>query len=129
MPKNFDIGRKARAKTEEDRTFILGGETFVAKDGVHPSALAAYDRITEAAGVMETLSTVDDLILAMVEDRDNAHARYRVVRDNTEDVVSVEDLLELVKWLVELQTGRPTGQPGDSSLGPQSTETPLTAVS
>lgn len=129
MPKNFDIGREARKKTEDERTFILGGETFVAKDGVHPSALAAYDAITEAAGVMATLATVDDLILAMIEDRDNAHARYRVIRDNTENVISVEDLLELVKWLVELQTGRPTGQPGDSSLGPPSTATPLTVAS
>lgn len=129
MSKNFDIGRKARAKTAEERTFTIGGETFVAKDGVHPSALAAYDAISDASGVGETLATVDDLIISMIEDNDNGHARYLAVRENTQDIVTVEDLLELVRWLVELQTGRPTGQPDDSSPGQPSTETPLTAVS
>jgi hypothetical protein len=127
--KNFDIGREARKKTEDQRSFTIGGETFVAKDGVHPSALAAYDAITESSGVAQTLATVDDLILAMIEDKDNAHERYRIVRANETDIISVEDLLELVRWLVELQTGRPTGQPGDSSPGAASTETQLTGVS
>lgn len=129
MPKNFDIGRQARLKTEDERSFVLGGETFVAKQAIHPSALAAYDAISQADGVAATLDTVDDLVLTMIEDTDNAAGRYRAVRDNTADVITIEDLLDLVRWLVELQTGRPTGQPGDSSPGQTTTETPLTAVS
>lgn len=125
--KNFDSSRKARQKTEEERTFALGGHTFVAKKGVHPSALAAYDGIGDDTGVGETLEIVDDLILAMVEDRDGAHGRYLDLRADQDDPLTIEDLLELVKWLVEIQTGRPTGQPGDSSPGLTSTPTPSTA--
>lgn len=127
--KNFDTSRKARKRTHEERTFVLGGEEFVAKASLHPSAMAGYDSIDEDTKVNDVLDIVDELILESIEDTDNAHARYRVVRENRDDPVTVEDLTDLTKWLVEIQTGRPTGPPSVSEPTPPSTVTALTAVS
>lgn len=127
--KDFDKERKARQWPAAERTFLLGGETFVAKTGIHPSQFAGYDNIETAEGVKETLAIVDDLILAMIEPDDDSHGRYLQIRANMDDPITVEDLLELVKWLVEIQTGRPTGPPSASAPGQASTGTVSTAAS
>lgn len=130
MPvKNFDTERLAKKASEEDRTFVLGGETFVAKQSVHPSVLTAYDRIGKDSTITETLEVVDDCILQMTEARDDAHGRYLQVRANVDDPITVDDLLDIVKWLLEAQTDRPTGQPSASGSGQTPTATDLTVVS
>lgn len=127
--KDFDAGRTAKRATEEERTFKIGGETFVALRSVHPSVLSAYDKINKDTGITETLEIVDEVILQMIEDREGAHGNYLKVRANKDDPITVEDLLELVKWLLEAQTDRPTGPPSASASGPTSTEASSTAVS
>lgn len=127
--KDFDAERLAKRATEEDRTFKLGGETFVAKRSVHPSVLAAYDRIKPETGITDTMEVVDEVILQMIETRDASHGRYLEVRANTEDPVTITDLLDLVKWLLETETDRPTGLPSASVSGQTLTEEPSTAGS
>jgi hypothetical protein len=127
MAKNFDEQRAERAAL--DRDFIIGGEHFRARPGVRPEKLSRYDDLDADSTVEETLAIVDELILAMIEEDDNAHERYRALRLRDDDPVTVEDLQELVKWLMEAQTGRPTGQPGDSSAGPERTGTISTVAS
>lgn len=123
--KDFDATRKTRRRSEEERTFQLAGEVFVLKPAVHPEALETYDSITEETGIGETMRIVDELILSMIESGDDSEARYRMIRANTDDPVTIEDLQDLVQWMVEVQTARPTGQPGVSSPGQSSTETSL----
>lgn len=129
MPRNFDEERAARAA--QDREFIIGGETFHGRASVKPEALSAYDRLADSASVTDTLAVVDELILAMIEDEeDNAgHMRYVALRARNDDPLTIEDLMEITKYLVEAQTGRPTGQPGDSSAGPGTTGTISTVAS
>lgn len=127
--KDFDKDRLAKRASEESRTFQLGGEVFVAKRSVHPSVLTAYDAINADTKISTTLEIVDDVILQMIEDRDGAHGRYLDVRANQDDPVTVDDLLELVKWLLEAQTDRPTGQPSGSASGQTRIETSSTGVS
>lgn len=131
MAKDFDTARRERQQsiTEDDRTFTLGGHRFVALREVHPSALVGYDSITTESSLEETLEIVDDTILNMIEDRDGSHGRYVEIRASRDDIITVEDLLEVVKWLMESQTGRPTGPPSVSEPTPPSTVTALTAVS
>lgn len=115
--KDFDANRKTRRRSVEERTFKLADEVFVLKGAVHPETLETYDAITEETGIGETMRIVDELILAMIESNDDSEGRYRMIRANTDDPVTIEDLQELVQWMVETQTARPTGQPGDSSPG------------
>jgi hypothetical protein len=126
--KNFDEKRHLRRSlTVDDRSFTLGGEIFVAKASMRPEALTDYDRIDETTSLTETLQIVDGVILKFLEKNpDNAPARYRKIRENEDDPVTVEDLLDLVQWLVEVQTGRPTGRPDDFSPGPSETGTTST---
>jgi hypothetical protein len=126
--KNFDDKRRARA--ERDRAFQIGGHTFVQLVGVSPEVLADYDRIDQANTPTDV---IDDVILQMIEDNDGAHERWRELRRQTEDglgPITLQDMTDLVEWLIEEQTGRrPTQQPSPSTGGPPATATPSTAGS
>ncbi len=124
--KNFDEARAAKRASEDDRTFQLGGETFVALPSVHPDVLAAYDKIKPETSITETMEVVDEVIIQLIDPRDDSAGRYTSIRANKTDPLSVDDLLELVKWLMAQQTGRPTGQSSDSGSGLTSTETSST---
>lgn len=102
---DFDAVRKAKRKPLEERTFRIGGEVFVARAENHPDVLANYDRITDETSIGETLQIVDEILEQMLEPQDEAVARYQAVRARTDDIVTVDDLLTLVTWLMKLQTG------------------------
>jgi hypothetical protein len=119
--KNFDERRKQRA--EADRLFQIGGETFVMRAGVRPEALTPYENLTPEAGASEALAVIDDLIVEFIEDNDDAHSRYRNLRERSDDPITMQDLQELTKWLVEQQTGRPTVPPSPSTASPATTGT------
>lgn len=128
--KDFDTPRKERqnSRSVEERTFQIGGETFVVTVGVHPDVLASYDDLNESDTATRTVEVVDEFIINMLEGNDAAE-RWHAIRANRADPIELDDLLDLSKWLLETATGRPTGQPGDSSPGPASTETASTADS
>jgi hypothetical protein len=127
--KDFDSARHAKRASEEDRTFTFGGEVFVAKTAVGRWVFKAYDRIAQNTSVGETLEIVDECVLMMIEDRDDAAARYHRVCENQDDPITTDDLMDLVKWLMEVHTDRPTGQPSASASGPTRTPPSLTPVS
>lgn len=56
----------------------------------------------------------------MIENVDHAHDRYRAARANDDDPIGMKDLTDLIQWLVEVQTGRPTELPPGSSGSPES---------
>lgn len=125
--KNFDATRKHKNIPVEDRIFVIGGQEFVAKEEVHPSVLVAFDRLDDA-NVGTTLDVIDDTILAMIDASNDPSApeRYREVRANLDDPITLETMVELARWLVEIQTGRPTGptsvsEPGRTPTGGPST--------
>lgn len=126
--KDFDASRKHNHTPAEDRTFRLGGETFVAKEDVHPSTLIAFDRLDDA-NVETTLEIIDGTIESMLEGGLHAHELYRKVRADTEDPITLEVMVELARWLVEIQTGRPTGLTSVSEPGRTQTEASSTAGS
>lgn len=125
--KNFDEARQARF--DQDRDFQIGGQVFRARASVRPELLAPYESLDENTSASDALVIIDDLLVAMIEPNDDAHARYRTLREREEDAVGMEDLQELVKWLMEVQTGRPTEQPGGSSAGPGTPGTTSTGTS
>lgn len=126
--KDFDARRKERA--ERDRGFTLGGETFVMKPGVRPEALAAYESIDVDASPEAKLGTMDGMILDFLEgDTAEIEARWKKVRAIEDNPITIQDMQAVIEWMIAEQTGRPTGQPSDSTDGPAATVTSLTAAS
>ena len=125
--KNFDEKRKARM--ERDRTFQIGGETFVMRVGLRPEVLIPWEQLTEETSATEVLNILDSIVLDFLEPHEDAHQRYLDLRQRTEDPVTLTDLQELVEWLIAEQTGRPTGQQSGSTPSAPTPPTGLTAVS
>lgn len=126
--KDFDEARKERA--ERDRSFKIGGETFVMKTGVRPEVLASYEEIDTDKPALEVIGLVDEVILGMMENGDGSHERYRDLRARENDPLSLEDLRDVVQWLIEEQTGRVPTQPlSPSGPGPERTRTRSTGGS
>ena len=127
--KNFDSDRKSREIPVEERTFVLGGETFIGRSTVRPEALTQWDGIDADMGVTDILEATDATILALIENTDDGHARYLALRKRDDDPIGVNDLVEVGKWLVEVQTGRPTEQPSVSTDSQPTSGTPSTEES
>jgi hypothetical protein len=121
-PRDFDGDRRKREQQSRDeRAMILGGETFYAKASVKPEVLTQFSDINDDTPMKEVLRITDDTILALLENVDHTEERYRAVRASEDDIVTLADLLEVAKWLVEVQTGRPTELPSASSGSPETT--------
>lgn len=125
--KDFDQVREERRQA--DRSFKIGGETFVRKVGVRPEVLAEYEKLEETTAATETLELIDGIVVDLIEDADGGHDRYRALRQREEDPLSLADMQEMVQWLVEEETGRPTQPPSPSTRGPGGTVTTLTGDS
>ncbi len=124
--KNFDTDRKKRQRTKEQRTFQVCGETFVMKKAIRPEALAAFDDLTEDASLRESMEIIDGMFLTLIEKDDDAEARYRAVREQEDDPLSIDDIREMIDWMVEESSGRPTGSPSVSTGGREPTGTSST---
>lgn len=118
-PRDFDGDRRKREQqTRDERAMILGGQTFYAKASVRPEILTAFTDIDDDTPMDEVLRITDETILALLEPVDHTAERYAAVRENEEDVVTLGDLIEVAKWLVEVQTGRPIESPSVSGTSP-----------
>lgn len=120
MGKNFDDSRNARL--HRDRTFTIGGETFTLRPGVRPEEFAEYADMSEDTPARESIEIMDRLILSMIEDLD-AEERWKRIRSDTRNPITLEDLSDVSRWMLEEQTGRPTQQPSPSGDGRETTGT------
>lgn len=125
--KNFDEARSARKNA--DRSFQISGETFVMRSGVRPEVLVPYETMSTDMAAGDALQVIDDLVLTLIEKDDDAEARYLAIRTNDDDPVTLADLQDLVKWMVETQADRPTSPPSHSPTGRGNGGTTLTDVS
>lgn len=116
--RNFDEERRGRQKSGPDRTFNLGGETFMVKAAVKPEALGGFDRL-QALGdnpdIADAMALIDEIILKLLVDPREAEPRYRAVRDNEDDPIDSETLKNLMEWAVEIATGTPIQRPSVST--------------
>ena len=113
---NFDVARLGRKQA--DRMFVICGQQFTAKAGVRPEVLAIFERVTEADTTQGTIDALDEFILAMIEDTNDAHTRWRQLRANEDDVLDLRDIRELSNWLIGAVTGvDPTSVPSGSQPG------------
>lgn len=117
MPKNFD------ELIASDLSFIVRGETF-RMEYVRPEVLAAWEDEEEvvldadepdkktAAAALERL----DARICSFLSEDEAK-RWRALREREDGAVPYVQLREIVRWMVEVQSERPTETPSGSAGG------------
>lgn len=77
--------------------------------------------------LQDRIQAFDTVFVSLTEPDDNAHARYRALREREYDPILLPDLIKVIEWMTEEQTGRrPTGSPSVSSDGRKPTGTTLT---
>lgn len=110
MARNFDD------LLEKDATFTVRGEKFAYHD-VKPEVLSAFE--TPTNGKKDDEESVWDIldaqILLFIEEEQ--HERWKELRQREKEPVTIKQLTEILKWLMEVQTGRPTDPPSPSASG------------
>lgn len=123
----FTVSREERLKGE--RSFKIGGETFTHRVAVAPEVIHPWLEASDTAdSEADWLKILDETVVAMLEP--GQEDKWRKVRDpEAENPITQLDLSALMRWLIEVTTGRPTGQPSDSSSGSDGSGTSSTVVS
>jgi len=117
---NFDVERDARL--EGERTFVIGGETFTYKPAVAPEALVAWADMNADTPEADAIRIMDETVVAFLEA--GQEEKWATVRNPAlSNPLTANDILGVIKWLVEEQTSRPTmpssaSSPGSGNGGP-----------
>ncbi|HXJ30194.1 MAG TPA: hypothetical protein VNG35_06125 [Gemmatimonadales bacterium] len=121
--KNFDHDRQRRAtRPASERTFVLGGETFMLRARVPANVMTQLDEITSGqVSPGRVLDIVTGVVTDMVEPPGGEKWRELVARGAEEDPLTLADVIDVVQWLIENETNIPTSEPspsGDGSVNP-----------
>jgi len=111
--RNFDTDRAAQA--EKDMGFIIGGEKFRIRPGVHPDVFIAYEE-TPVTGQRDVIGLMDALIKAFLltdEDRE----RWDRVVANVDDPITAGHRRAVINLLYEIEAELPTSAPEPSGRG------------
>jgi hypothetical protein len=131
------VSRIERAQIPpEERSFVIGGETFVYRSAVAPEAFKRWSMMVSGEFLLrdergrpilddfkqpvstltetEALEIFDATVVAFLEP--GQEEKWKKVRDpEAENPVTLQDMRALVRWLFEEQSARPTGPPSGSS--------------
>lgn len=102
MP-NKEFDAFIRETTQELITFTVAGETFTCIDSLPLTILA---NITRQQSNGQAVLGLADFLTAVVLEED--HDRLAVLMNEPHNAVAVETWAEIVEWLIEEYTGRPT---------------------
>ena len=102
--------------TIENPTFALYGETFTCKKAMQGRALlsmvaSSSDANNAAAGAKAITDFFDHVLV------EESIARFNTLLEHPDKIIEVEKLSEVVAWLVEEYTSRPTLRPEVSPAG------------
>ena len=107
--RNFD------EEIEQDLSFQIGGEKFTMRY-VRPEVLAAWESEDVDSTSAELLKQQDTRIIAFLGDAEQGK-RWEALRAREENAVPMVQVNELLRWMVEVQTSRPTTPPSPSESG------------
>lgn len=113
MARNFD------EELNQDLAFTIGGESFQMRY-VRPEVLASWEDEPDDEKSADVLKRQDARIcefLASEADRE----RWLKLRKREEEALPLVHLNELLRWMVEVQTARPTNPPSPLVPGRGST--------
>lgn len=110
MPKNFD------ELLEQDLEFTIGGESFKMRY-VRPEVLAAWEDETIDDKSEDLLKKQDERIMMFLAGGAEDHKRWMALRERDDNAVPMVQVNEVLKWMIEVQTSRPTNTPSPSASG------------
>jgi hypothetical protein len=96
--------------------FVIGGETFKMKY-VRPEVLAAWEDEEVVQKSEDALKQMDERIKLFLDDSNGALERWDKLRARSDNPVSMGQINDLLLWMVEVQSGRPTIPPSPSVTG------------
>jgi hypothetical protein len=114
------------ARLTGDRTFVIGGRTFVHRPGIAPEVVLVFEGVDEAEPGA-AVAILDEVIVECLEPEQpgvngegpvpaaTAWTRVRKPEVPPENPITLGDMTDLIRWLMEKTTSRPTGQPSGSS--------------
>lgn len=118
----FDVDEKLPFQVEGDETqlyaYLPGEGQVVMLMGV--AGLDEYD----TPGIAAASAEVMNVFWELMDDQSRAHLRRRL-RDR-HDRFGLGDILNIIEWLVEEASARPTRSPSDSTPSPQANGRPST---
>jgi len=120
MARYKDFGSPVAANSDEPITFQLYGETYKCQPAMQGRLLIefiAQSSVEDPSSSAKAILNFFDSALAP-DDR----GRFKELTESEDRVVPMETLTEIMDWLVEQYTGRPTepsspSEPGDTSTG------------
>lgn len=110
MARNFDEER------QQDLGFIIRGENFTMVM-VRPEVIGSWEDQDIPVKSMDAIAFTSDKIKQFISNSDGSHDRWDALRAREEDPISLGELNELLVWMVEVQSARPTRSPSPSSTG------------
>lgn len=119
--KNFDEG------FDQDLEFVIQGQVFKMRY-VRPEVLATWEDEPDDAKTDEILKRQDERICSFLADEEQAK-RWMDLRQDEDNALPLVKLNELLRWMVEVQTSRPTPAPSPSATGRGKTAASLRAAS
>ena len=100
----------------EDMTFEVCGEMFKMRL-VKPEVLATLQDNETPETNMKALEIMDAQIEAFLDNTNGQIERYREMRKRDDNSPSQGQLQDILLWMIEVQTTRPTNQPSPSGRG------------
>lgn len=110
MPRNFDEER------DKDLEFTIRGETFRMRY-VRPEVIGEWEDHPPIEKSQEAIAFTNSRIREFIDNSDGSHERWDKLRAREEDPISLGEINELLVWMVEKQSARPTPAPSPSSTG------------
>jgi hypothetical protein len=102
---------------EQDLSFKIRNETFKMRY-VRPEILQSWENENiEGAAEADALKVLDERIVFFLDQNGDSAGRWDALRKRDDDPVTLGQLTELVTWMVEVQSGRPTLPPSPSGSG------------
>ena len=106
--RNFDIS--------EDLSFEVCGEMFKMRL-VKPEVLAKLQDNDVPETNMKALEILDEQITAFLDNSNGQIERWKAMRTREDNTPSQGQLQDILLWMIEVQTARPTNQPSTSGRG------------
>jgi hypothetical protein len=102
---------------EDDLSFQIGGEVFKMRY-VRPEVLASWgDELVDGISSEELLKRQDERIASFLDGTDDSRDRWMKLRAREDNAVPMVQVNELLNWMIEVQTSRPTTPPPPSVAG------------
>jgi len=120
VSKDFDAEVRAE-RFERDNTFVIGGETFGYFVSLRPERfqeiIAEYAKTTIETAGEEMTRIVDETIKGFIVSAEDRERWGEVRARDDEQAISSRDMREVLLYLIQEQTGRPTEAPSPSGNG------------